>query len=588
MVEHCLEAFALIPSQVLRATTNKVLPIGTSTTVEPRTATAMVSGVCVASMTPTSKRHARKRRKGTSIQLTSWASSSTKDSSDRNNRFLALLQLVPSQLLHRSYGAGSRGKPATQLLIAAEDPSSGTKQSTTWIADMTVEGGNSPPSTDVPQQRERRRNKKRRPLKKRNTDVQVKAAGRNSTELKESFPLEGNFPDIYWRSIPMDHFRQHPNVEALPASVSRLRTVEDVRLFRQESWQWDVLHKGRCTTSQAVAALGFLEPIAGEVLKVPKSWWRGGRGAYARFREPRLETIKEMNAVLCGGDNALVESSTYNKDATTKGGNNAQSFWTMNSRQNNSTFVAEYTYRSTPDEIQTRKKLAHKLVRDENLSKTIRMAWGNTQEATALLTALNYFTKIDDGLIIEETGMCGAGLDLNHQSEIQSSLLVGATPDAILRYSDGRIEALEVKNHCPFFVKPRKVGKRSREKSKFFVGDRIFEAGKDTGGVFSHYVPQLQLEMYCLGPECRSAVMVRQTATKGALILRMHRDDEWISEMMYFLHKFQKDFVESGVPPPHNFFWEEPNGEVSSRYRRFISRTQQVRREGRCGIDSAR
>jgi hypothetical protein len=90
-------------------------------------------------------------------------------------------------------------------------------------------------------------------------------------------------------------------------------------------------------------------------------------------------------------------------------------------------------------------------------------------------------------------------------------------------------------------------------------------------------VPQLQLEMYCLGPDCRSAVMVRQTATVGALVLRMHRDDEWIDEMIYFLHRFHIDYVDANEPPPKNFFWQTSDQELRARYRRFVNTTLYVR-----------
>jgi hypothetical protein len=74
----------------------------------------------------------------------------------------------------------------------------------------------------------------------------------------------GNLPDVHWRSIPMSHLRCHPNFQPLPppSQITSLKTKEHVRYFRQESWQWDYLHRGRCTTSQTAAALGFLESKA--------------------------------------------------------------------------------------------------------------------------------------------------------------------------------------------------------------------------------------------------------------------------------------------------------------------------------------
>ncbi len=83
----------------------------------------------------------------------------------------------------------------------------------------------------------------------------------------------GDLPDVHWRSIPMSHLRCHPNFQPLPppSSVNALPTREHVRYFRQESWQLDYLHRGRCTTSQTAAALGFLESKA--AVSTHYMWW---------------------------------------------------------------------------------------------------------------------------------------------------------------------------------------------------------------------------------------------------------------------------------------------------------------------------
>mmetsp|Transcript_5189 Transcript_5189/g.7672 ORF Transcript_5189/g.7672 Transcript_5189/m.7672 type:complete len:265 (+) Transcript_5189:52-846(+) len=189
----------------------------------------------------------------------------------------------------------------------------------------------------------------------------------------------------------------------------------------------------------------------------------------------------------------------------------------------------------------------------------IRMNWGNSQEATAILTALNYFHTIDPGVIIKEVGMCGAGLDYNstlsggsRDGECGfrgSDLILGASPDAVIEYSNGTLEVLEVKNHCPF------VPTRRRTKDNVTIGDRYrIREMPMSPSVPSAYIPQLMMEMMCLGDNCRSAVMCRQTATNGAIIVRLRRDKEWINEMIYCLEKFSNDHVNKDVMPPPNFF----------------------------------
>ena len=111
--------------------------------------------------------------------------------------------------------------------------------------------------------------------------------------------------------------------------IGRLPTREHVRYFRQDSWQWDYLHAGRCTTSQCPSALGFLEvrfgvtgclsrqralreisshdlsycsqPKAADFLRIPKSLQRGGTGAWDRLWQAPggNQSLGELEAALC-------------------------------------------------------------------------------------------------------------------------------------------------------------------------------------------------------------------------------------------------------------------------------------------------
>lgn len=359
----------------------------------------------------------------------------------------------------------------------------------------------------------------------------------------------------------MDHLRLHPLFIKLPPpeTIESLDTLEDVRLFSQDSWQWDALHVGRCTTSKAAAALGLLEPKAGCRLNIPSSWRRGGKAAYYRLRENALFTLEEMNDVLCEGASAFRPWHSHKYDQE-KG-----PFWVIPTARRDGKlfpFAAKYLVKITSEERSSRKKQAEQYAAD---GEFIRRNWGNAQEATSLLTALNYFWKSDPGVRLEEAGMCGAGLSSNQTG----SVLVGASPDGILCHSNGTIEALEVKNHCPF-VPASYVDERDVSCPNFAVRQIPFR----NPTVPPLYVPQLMMEMLCVGPECRSAVMVRQTATNGAAIMRMYRDDAWIDEMLYWLNRFQEDFVDAAILPPTDFFWDD--GADGDRYQRFVEWTSEL------------
>ena len=253
----------------------------------------------------------------------------------------------------------------------------------------------------------------------------------------------GNLPDIHWRAISMEHLRLHPQFDALPEFVDTLNNLEDVRKFRQDSWQWEALHSGRCTTSQVSAALGFLEPHAAKALQIPKSWQRGGLGAYYRLSDKALRTLEEIREALIGDANWKNAQATFSPK-TTQGSRQTDKLW----REPPSTFypfAAKYIGRTTPEERQRRKRHAV-----GTSTTSVKMMWGSAQEATSLLTALNYFYQSDPDVRLEEVGMCGAGLPQN------TTFLLGASPDALICHSNGTKEVLEVKNHCPFYSNSNK------------------------------------------------------------------------------------------------------------------------------------
>lgn len=396
-------------------------------------------------------------------------------------------------------------------------------------------------------------------VKKQKYKAQQQRSQQKRPSKKKKFPRAGNLPDIQWRSISMEHLRAHPLFDPLPEVVQNVECLEDVRYFRQDSWQWDELHEGRCTTSQTSAALGFLEPKAGQKLNIPKSWRRGGQGAYYRLSGKPLRSLQDMQSLLdTDGDNPPQYPPKKEKR-----------IWSQRKNGSKLPFAARYMVQMTEAERKKRRKRIQN-INGGSVSPAVRMSWGNAQEATSVLTALNYFWKQDPNIRIQEVGMCGAGLASNGTSPTagSSSLLLGASPDALICYPDGTTEVLEVKNHCPFYS--TRPGQRGGNQKTFFLRQMPFTEPY----LPLHYVPQMMMEMLCVGPQCKSAIMVRQTATTGALIVRVGRSDEWLEEMLFWLNKFQSDFVDLGVSPPTDFFWDDPD--LGSRYQKFLEHTKEI------------
>lgn len=417
---------------------------------------------------------------------------------------------------------------------------------------------------------------------------------------------------------------------------------------------------------------------------IPNSLRRGGYSAWQRLREEvpsEIENLTELERVLCEGraennynnDNNSKNTTTISNDSGDVAENNynnwkpgtkeSERLWISSQKlkqrrhNNNITtsstsstsyyrrkpfpFSAKYIPSLTRDELRQRKMYVEHREQSPSPMST-RMRWGNAQEATSVLTALNYFCGLDDNTVVREVGMCGAGFDPDvgdntsgdtnvRDGALLQGLSIGATPDALVCHGDGTVEVLEVKNHCPFVwnkisphynhnkggggggnrnrnKKKKKLqgNRRRRHQNNRRLNDDIaddYGDGKPAKKVApkhylirdfhlerripTQYIPQLMMEILCVGdsinlddknqssssgPICKSAVMVRQTATKGAIMLRLNRDEEWITEMQYFLGRFKKEYVDEGIIPEDNFFWES-GGE---RYHKFLERTKEL------------
>lgn len=208
--------------------------------------------------------------------------------------------------------------------------------------------------------------------------------------------------------------------------------------------------------------------------------------------------------------------------------------------------------------------------------------------------------------------------------------LLGASPDGVIVHPDGCVEVLEVKCVSPFIdnnTNNNHVSSQKRRNSDEEEGVQEDETNASPGakppaaattmrvvGGFSKvrpgasikagfgvwHVPQLMLEMFCVGAHCRSAVMTILSVS-GARIYRLQRDDEvgprctvvlhlrlklicydlsfiqYIAEMLNFIREFYMRYISSvpsnkRKPPPPNFF----NPRTSQPFALLLRRTVEL------------
>ena len=191
----------------------------------------------------------------------------------------------------------------------------------------------------------------------------------------------------------------------------------------------------------------------------------------------------------------------------------------------------------------------------------VRREWGSVQEETGLLTAMNVFPSAS----LQETGLhpLEALPTLNEYAlrwGLRSAAdlpLIGASPDGILVHPNGILEAVEIKTVCPFQV-PSGGGKsKGGGKGKSAAKLAVIDPGPKTAGQFPcAHVAQVQCEMLCTGTH--TCVYVSLSATRGATIFRVHRNEEFIALMMVLLRRFFDEFVYTQTEPPENFFSHLP------------------------------
>jgi len=301
----------------------------------------------------------------------------------------------------------------------------------------------------------------------------------------------GTEANVHWRAVPMSDLRKHPHFSALP-HPNDLRvgsSYKTLGMYRQDTWQWDALHSGRLTTSRLSCCLGFYEVNAAIVLGVPRSL-QGHSRALSAWQELKSKPPSDWTFL----SETKLSQAEIDADGT-------EQPWVMGDGLSvASPFLCTYAPTVEPH-------------RDSRLYKEpnrARLAWGSVQEATAILSAVNFFAKHSPGSVVCEAGMSpfeALPETLEHKQyvdqqaalrDILGSLpaapsssttkgsahkrppafklgaeniysvleqwirdrklpLLGASPDGMIRHADGRLEVLEVKCTSPFisFVEPR-------------------------------------------------------------------------------------------------------------------------------------
>ena len=380
----------------------------------------------------------------------------------------------------------------------------------------------STPSSTKPAPKNRR--KKRKPAQKKK---------------KRGARPRGSVANVHWRAIPARALRSHPLYLGLPPARDVCQGAADLAraaLFRQDSWRWDALHAGRLTGSRVAAVCGLLESDAANTLRIPKSLAGHGRAVRAASHLRERPDASLLAEVFRDGD--------YDDDEDAGA-------WRAKA---DSPYA--YDWAGAPDAGGRRCGDA----------MAARLSWGKTQEGIGMLAAVNAL----DGAVAECGLLCaeapGAVDRLAERWPVKPCTTppaprrcrVGASPDGLIIYDDGALDVLEIKSVAPFV---RASGNKTME---------LYDRGPHDN-LAPWIVPQVMLEIFCAG--ARGAILVSTSATRGAVFMRVERDEAYIASMLEFVDSFYERFCDPTAP-------EDPgpcfNG--GAAFDAFVARTGEIAR----------
>jgi hypothetical protein len=200
--------------------------------------------------------------------------------------------------------------------------------------------------------------------------------------------------------------------------------------------------------------------------------------------------------------------------------------------------------------------------------QSVRLAWGNTAEAGALMQLLNDFPNVEE---IHEVGLCRMSKDvlLKYEEMCGCKLpQLGASPDAIalIRSDDGEnaVErvVVEVKNRSPFY----------RTQSGYYrVGDPPLPKT-----IPAYHVPQVQLEM--VSANASSCFLCMRNVTRGTSVFRVKRDEEYLKQMFRVIGRLYENYClkDDAKSPPENWLANDPIHALLVRKTRDIAQNAQL------------
>eukprot|EP00466_Bigelowiella_natans_P001433 jgi/Bigna1/89460/estExt_fgenesh1_pg.C_490133 len=362
-------------------------------------------------------------------------------------------------------------------------------------------------------------------------------------------------PNHHWRAISWEDLREHPMVEQLPVPWEiEIETAENLSRLRRDSKRFLRVHHGRLTTFQLPSVLGMFESAASEYLRVPRPLAKRHDKALRAREDLRDSNAFELNrniqSYVALAQKLFFMDEEYRNEAMDAGEPRVRGqIWSPHLNPESEfaqLFARMYTpvlKAESPAEI------------DPDLDLSMR--FGEAQQATGVLTALNVLSK--EGAVIKETGLHVLEAVPDGKEKPSFPFPIGAAPDALVKWPDGREEPLVVKTTTPFEVYKGTDG---------HLRTRLDRNSRPSKAVTPWHIPQMQLQMLCTGAS--HGWLLYMSSLNGARLYRIDRNQGYINAMAFWVNKFAQLY--GSRPPPPNFFL----GDFYDDYRSFLTSTKKI------------
>lgn len=383
--------------------------------------------------------------------------------------------------------------------------------------------------------------------------------------------LSGKIPNMFWCAIAYDELRcQRHFLPLPPVNELELRGPGTWHWVRQDDPLWGQLHWGVLTARHLAGALGLHEPRSAAFLDIPH---------HMRSHQSAVHVYKHLMDA-----QEAFESSPWQACADVDAKNEQTRFsWVQRCCGHSLISSARAGLKRRQQSL--RAKSWHEL-------SQVQCGWGTTQEPTALKKLLESLAppcacleEVGLAMIDPETsssnrvnapdisqarrwsrtGDCQSSKEKCAGSKATMPLLMGASPDAMLRFSDGTRAAVEVKNVCPFIQNGNRfqVCSGGQENSQSNPKHR-----GPAQRLRANQVPQVQWEMLATGTN--SNYFLSASACQGINLFVVHRHEGYLQLMLRLISEFYTEFVLHRQAPRADFFWGRPH------YLEFLELTRSI------------